>query len=748
MKYRWNKIINTAMKTKNIVIIVVLSFSLIGSSKAQNSNSLKLPLKTGNAYLDIFMANGDSLIIRPQHLGIVNGMASVGINHQYVGVINGLFAPPYVSTYLPPSLTFPRVEKFWAPPYTCIDYFLEPRFFGERVKANHYTWLPFQAKGVGEIKGVKVQSTTTLIYGMRAGVLSISLKNLTSRKKQVPIQLIANDPFTPQLTLDKIAVWGYGTPQSRTPVKNVVDDKGIMRIQGDYAIGLGCSLKNWTWEELTGRFNSVVDLQPGEEKEFSLVFSIGEKKEALDARNAILANPSLYVGKATDKYISEVKNLFDKLPRFYSDNKDLEQMYNRSVMILLLNKFEIPEFTLHPYYATGSVNGGCLISDLWNYGGVSEILPLLDPKADREHILQFIRSGALYNGSAFDPITGKSSGSWNPANQEKIINLTYNYVKNTGDNSFLSEEVNGETILDHMIKNAIYLDDKERPVNLIDYGPGGAHLGLRREFAYNHVMPDLNGLRYKNYERVSRLCEIAGHPRPYLMERAKDLKKILKRQLWDPSIKWFTYEDDKGNKDARYTVQMFYLLNSDVIDKEIEEGLLSHLNDQEFFSDYGIHSMSKKDSAYDQVDIDNGGGGTCTLFPPEISERLYKEGDPKVADEIMGRILWWGRRLPYFGESQVANEIDYGEDTPLQADIGSVTVAQSILFGMFGISADFNGNISINPVKTTLANKLEIKGLKIRGKTMDVSVEGSKYEVSTGNKTFRNVLGTATIIKN
>jgi hypothetical protein len=193
---------------------------------------------------------------------------------------------------------------------------------------------------------------------------------------------------------------------------------------------------------------------------------------------------------------------------------------------------------------------------------------------------------------------------------------------------------------------------------------------------------------------------------------------------------------------------MFYLLNSDVIDKEIEEGLLSHLNDQEFFSDYGIHSMSKKDSAYDQVDIDNGGGGTCTLFPPEISERLYKEGDPKVADEIMGRILWWGRRLPYFGESQVANEIDYGEDTPLQADIGSVTVAQSILFGMFGISADFNGNISINPVKTSLADRLQIKGLKIRGKTMDVSVEGGKYEVSTGDKTFRNVLGTATIIKN
>ncbi|HEV2478944.1 MAG TPA: hypothetical protein VGS79_04745 [Puia sp.] len=718
---------------KNIVAIVALSFSLIGSSKAQNSTSLKLPLKTGKKYLDIFMANGDSLIIRPQHLGIVNGMASVGINHQYVGVINGFFAPPYVSTYLPSSLTFPRVEKYWASPYTCIDYFLEPRFFGERVKAKHYTWLPFQTKRVGEIKGVRIQSTTTLIYGMRAGVLSINLKNLTGQKKQIPLQFIANDPFTPQTTLDKIEVWGYGKPQSKTPVKNVVDDKGLMRIQGDYAIGLGLTLKNWTWEELTGRFHSMVYLQPGEEKEFSLVFSIGEKKEALDARNAILANPSLYVSKATDKYISEVKNLFDKLPRFYSDNKDLEQMYVRSVMILLLNRFEVPEFALHPYYATGSIKGGCMISDLGNFGGVSEILPLLDPEADKAHILQFIKSGALYHGSAFDPITGKSAGPWNPENQEKIIDLTYNYVKNTGDNGFLNEEVNGETILDHLIRNAMYQDDRERPVKLIDYGPGRVYL---------------NGLRYKNYERVSRLCELAGKPQPSLMERAGDLKEMLKKQLWDPNIKWFTYQDDKGNKDARYTVQMFYLLNSDVIDREIKEGLLSHLNDREFFSDYGLHSISKKDSAYDQVGVANGGGTTSTLCPPEISELLYKEGDPKVADEIMGRILWWGRRLPYFGESQFANEIDYGQDTTLQADIGSAAVAQSILFGMFGISADFNGNISINPVKTTLANRLEIKGLKIRGKTLDVSVEGGKYEVSTGDKTFGNNLGTATIIKN
>ncbi|HEV2478943.1 MAG TPA: hypothetical protein VGS79_04740 [Puia sp.] len=708
-----------------VMSIVASIFS--NSTMAQNSKqSDRLPLKTGNEYLDIFMANGDSLITRPKDLGIVNEMGSVGINYEFVGDING----------------------FWAPPYASSDYFIEPRIFGEKVKTDHYTWLPFQTKRVGEIQGVRVRSTTTLIYGMRAGVLSIELRNLSKEKKEIPVEFMANDPYVYQTSLDKIAVWGFGTAKSKTMVTDVVDNKGVERIQGNYAIALGCSLKDAKWEEPTRRFRSMVFLQPGEQREFSLVFSMGEKEEAIEARNAILANPSLYVSKGTDRYIAEVKNLFDKLPRFYSDNKNLEQLYDRSIMVLLLNKFQIPELCLHPYYATGSIKGGCFKNYLWSYGAVRKLMPLLDPESDKEHILQFIRSGGLYHGHSFDPISGEGNGSWYPINQNLIIDLTYNYIKNTGDSAFLNEKVDGETILEHMIRNAVYLEDTTKAVALDDYGPSGDHLELRKENTYNHFMPDLNGLRYNNYERVSKLCEIAGKPQPFFMERAKGLKKLMKEQLWDPRIRWFDYEDDKGNKYPRYTIQIFYLINSGVIDNQIKQGLFSHLNENEFLTRYGFLSMSKKDDQYDQSDIDNGGGGGCSLFPPQIAELLYDDGSTAVADDIMRRISWWGRRLPYFGDSEVATEIDYRQDTPLQCDIGSVALSEEILFGMFGINVDFNGNITVNPVKTSLAKKLQIKGFKVRGKTLDVSVDGDKYEVRTGNKTVTNNLGTATIIKN
>ena len=734
MKYQWKNITDKPMKVTHIVIIVVLILSFLGSSKAQDIKaSNRLPLKTGNDYLDVFMADGDSLITRPQHLGIVNGMASVGINHEFVGVIDGFWAPPYVST----------------------DFYIEPRLFGERIRTEHYTWLPCQTKRIGEIKGIVVKSTTTLIHGIRAGVLTLSLKNTNRVKTVVPIQLIANDQFHNQETLDYRRDWGFQQPLSATPVKDIVDGKGIQRVQGEYAVSIGGDLPGLWWEEPTRRFHGTVTLNPGEEITTSVAFSLEKTKAAIDQRNALLASPLESVSKSIEDYTGQVKNIFSRLPRFYSDNKDLQQIYNRSLSIFITNKMEVPEFLLNPYYPTGAVKGGCLTNYLYEFGQVREILPMLDPAANRAQILEFIKKNCVNEHYATYPITGEAWGAWYMVNHEKITGQVYHYLQFTGDTGLLKVRVQGnKTVLDLMVDYALFGDDLTKPVALLDYtkyGESNDHLELRKTnqgFIYDFVIPDVNGRRYWTYDKVSQMCKLAGVPRPDLMQRAADLKALLKKTLWNPNIKWFNFINGKGEKDVRWTIQMFKMFDHGaggcVLDEEEKRGLLSHLNDDEFFSKYGFHSMSKKDPAYDQVDVDNGGGGSCTTFAPLIAEFLYKDGHAGTADEIFKRILWWGERLPYFGDTQVSNEIDYRQETPLQSDLGSGCVAQSILFGIFGIRSDFYGNISINPVKTSLANNLEIKGLKIRGKTIDVRVNAGRYVVVCDGKKFSNTIGTLT----
>jgi hypothetical protein len=85
--------------------------------------------------------------------------------------------------------------------------------------------------------------------------------------------------------------------------------------------------------------------------------------------------------------------------------------------------------------------------------------------------------------------------------------------------------------------------------------------------------------------------------------------------------------------------------------------------------------------------------------------------------------------------------VDYRKDTPLQCTIDGVTVAQCIIFGMFGVNAEFNGDVVFNPHAPAFAPKIRLDGLRISGVAFDVSVDGDDFSVTTGGQTVRAKLG-------
>lgn len=152
------------------------------------------------------------------------------------------------------------------------------------------------------------------------------------------------------------------------------------------------------------------------------------------------------------------------------------------------------------------------------------------------------------------------------------------------------------------------------------------------------------------------------------------------------------------------------------------------------------------DPAYDQLDIDNGGGGICTSFPPQIIERLYQAGQPKLAADILSRLLWWADTMPYWGDSIAANCKDYRRDTPLQCAFDGVTAAQCVIFGVFGVSARPDGNIVIQPGRLPLARHRALNGLKVRGRSLDVRIDEGRFEVRGNNRTIRASIGEAVVV--
>lgn len=663
---------------------------------------------------NVFALDGAKNIMDEEHFGVVNGHITAGVNYKDVASLGGLWAPPYVSS----------------------DFTLNMRFFGETVPSAHYTWRPMEVEREGHARDIAIKSVFTLIQGQRAGLLTLHLKNEGTAPVDLPLECSNG------ASLDTTDTWEFGRPESHSAAPPTASSRRIVRTQGDCTLELRTDAQEAQWDAAQGGWRMTIPLAAGGSRVLQVAFALGRAAEVAAALDAVVNDPEGIAGSARAAYRAGVEDLFSKLPRLESDNKALEAFYNRSLVHFLTNRWEVPEFVRHPYFGTGSVKGGCVCNYLWNFGETWELLPLYDPGACREHIKQFLRVD-ITTHFAFIPTTGAAFGPWYPVNQEKILGLIYFYVMNTGDAAFLNDEVNGRSVLDWVLYNATLRDDPAKPVALIDYGPSNSHLELRRGFPYNHVMPDLNGRRYMSYLWAAALAEAAGRPAPELRARAEDLKVVLKKELWDPQAKWFRFRDENGKDDLRYTMQIFKLFASPVLDAEEESGLLSHLNETEFLSDFGFHSMSKTDIAYDQVDIDNGGGGSCTSFPPQIAERLYKCGHAPEADDILRRMLWSGERMPYWGDSLVANSMDYRRDTPLQCTFDGVAAAQCILFGMMGVEAHLDGSVTLRPHLPGFAKQVRLLGIRIRGIVFDLALDDTGFELTRGQETRHYPRGAA-----
>ncbi|HBG26915.1 MAG: hypothetical protein A2Y10_10550 [Planctomycetes bacterium GWF2_41_51] len=664
-------------------------------------------------YMEIFALNGKSNLLEEQDFGIINGKLALNVPYRDVLSFKKIYAPPFVSS----------------------NFLFDVRLFGEKVSTDGYKWYPHKVLRWGKSNDVNILSSLVLAENKRAVILSVTLNNQSKTKKKVPVQ------FDIQGKLDYYQDWEFAKPESVTGCKDTQKGNRLIKSNKEGTIVIYTDIKGMKWHDYCLHWDGQFEIPARGQKTFNIVVSIGNDRESQKDCDQIAVNIKKEIVKADFACEQKVKDLFNKIPEFTASDKRLEKFYHRSLVHLILNKWDVKEFLLHPYYSTGGINGGCICNYLWDFGEGWELFGMYDPDALKTHLKTFLNND-MTRHFAFSPAKGRAIGPFYQINQEKLIFLIYYYVLLSGDVDFLDEKVKRIPIIDLVMDNAKYGDDFAKPAVLVNYGKGNHLLELRREYIYDYVMPDLNARRYANYQAAAVLCKAAGRDEyEQLLQRTEPLKKLLKQQLWSAKDKWFYFLNAKNQKELRYTIQMFKLIDSDVLDAEQRKGLLSHINEEEFLSDYGMHSMSKKDPAYDQVDIDNGGGGAYTGFPPQVIEKLYKAGYPKIAEDIFKRILWWGERFPYWGDSFVANNIDYRKDSPLQNTIGSISGAQSIIFGMFGIQVTVDGLLTINPVPPSYSPEISLKGLRIRGNNIDISAKGKEYTVAINSKKHKCCIG-------
>jgi len=622
-----------------------------------------------------------------------------------------------IASLLTPERSVTQTECFQGCPYTCTSFKNDVIIDGERVRAAGWKWLPNAMLRWGKGRDIEVITLTAMIPGQRGMVEKITVKNLVDHDIQAPVEIM----YRGRTRRDEI--WRFSIPVPEVCAREDFSVQGqiLSGVHDGCALRLTTSLEGITHFRRAYLWEGAITIPAGESVTFYISAHMGEETRSLAEAQAAVGHYEELLESSFAYLLCETERIEANLPHLTSDCPELDRLYYRSLVTYILCRWENPDLCVVPYYSTGSVNGSCMCSYLWDYCGGLMLHPVYDPEGNKKQLRAYLRND-LTQSFAVNPVNGGPDGPWYQINQEKITLMVYHHVRATGEVDFLRETVGERTVLEWMKYHAYVCDDLSRDVELYDYGQEGDHhleLMFFHNGPYNGIMPDLNARRWLNYMRVYELTVLAGEPDERLAERAAGLKEKLK-DLWNEDAQWYDFIDAQGNRDIRYTVQMFKFLNSGVIDAHEREGLISHLNDREFLSKFGLHSMSKLDTQYDQDDIDNGGGGTCTHFAAQICAQLYEMGYDEKATDILQRIYWWGERMPYLGDSCAANMMLNREITPLQGDISSVSCAQMIFFYICGITPHFDGRVSISPVRVRPAQNMYIDNARLCGKVLSV----------------------------
>lgn len=431
----------------------------------------------------------------------------------------------------------------------------------------------------------------------------------------------------------------------------------------------------------------------------------------------------------------------DHLPEVTTSDPAFDDLYRRCILSVLMTRWDRKNFVIQPYYAVGT----WLSMVAWDTSYASEMLSLMDPAGLRKALLLYLRIG-LFKYS-YVPWNGKTHPYWYAQSPFAAIRILQDYLRQTGDVSFLNHPVGGTTVFGKMKQVGLELEKKfAQPDGLLDFGPGSQKILEIRTDGEQHTVAADNGMAVAYFRQLAAWCRTRHDPDAAKFERWADkLDHAINQKLWDKKAGWFVNLYPDGSRHLVYSYHQFALLDTGILSAEQQHLLVSHIREGEFLAPYGMFSISRSDLVHwDLEDVDWGGGGQYAGKPLRIAESLYRLGYAETAWDLLSRCTRWTKHFPYIPQEIFGNFVGYPKvEMPLQLSAGSGV--QAVLFGAFGLRPHQDGSLSISPSYHHQLGIARMTGYKFHGHTYGVTMGPWEYEVyRDGKPVARHVYGKTT----
>ena len=222
-------------------------------------------------YLFAFPLTG--VIHQADHFGIKNDMMSAGIDPNAAVDVQGLFAPPFVSS----------------------DFRFTVNVDGAPLKPTSGSWLPIRVTAKHALNPVQMDSSMNLPYGQRAMLVSVLVSPRDGRKT---VHLSGECMGT----LDVNTVWEFARPASQSKTSPSFEGDTLLLTQGENAIALMWGTNpdmpplDMHWDVNAGRWSCEVPVNQQNyfgQIRFSIV--IGKRESVLAAAKEALRGTDFVV---------------------------------------------------------------------------------------------------------------------------------------------------------------------------------------------------------------------------------------------------------------------------------------------------------------------------------------------------------------------------------------------------------------------------------------------------------------------
>jgi hypothetical protein len=500
---------------------------------------------------------------------------------------------------------------------------------GEKPKLDKTRWYAYQVLRKGYGQDIRIETSTRMLDEQRGLLFHVLLTNTTSMRKTFHVAIAL------QALTGRHARWGWKIPRdvdSTAYTVMTMDDGSSFMLQDSVDRLSNC----FSFEQKPDRIHAGknsgqaiwnVTIPPKGTKVINYALVMGENSN--DVHNLALNSSehfdSVFRQVKTDweehwmaMFTTKNQYFSGHVPVLITPDKKMRRIYYIS-LVSLLSVYRTCFPIAKRVYVSNTPESNCTMMYFWDTREWATTLALLDPVMMKEYLTSWLAKG-IYRGYAEEYLTGTLQGVWYSANDYSIFILLNDYLNVTGDRAFLSDTIEGVTVLAHMDSIATHWKSLVQPgQTLADYG--GAENLLECVPTYINEVASFNAANVWMMRRVAALERAEGDTAraTYHTDQANQLLPAVLNLYIPGQGVWYALHDD-GTK-----IQIRHVFDFATIGLTIPNDLSSTMKNQmvgfverELITDHWMRAQSLSDPAASVSDRpDHGPMGAFCAWPPE-----------------------------------------------------------------------------------------------------------------------------------